>query len=660
MVETGKTLTTAGEICYEYGVGSRNATLINMSYQRGITQKNKNEYIIRPLNSLPPYLKFHSTVYRKVKSVEIETYEDEAAETDADVNYNKKLKNTLRSIVPGQTETKASTTGRGYKARFILIDEINFFKFIQIVLTATLSAQNMAAIEAENQGLRHNILFASTPGDLTKLHGKYMYNKIYNEFLGFDLRFLDCDRKQLNRLLMQKRTNFFRIKFSYAELGFGAKYLQTQIQKLGMTDALRTEILLEWVMDTTTSPFSRQELDRLNKVKDTIITDSYIFKNNKVIQFHPYFRGQSFEDMIRMTPAMSIGVDTASGVRNENSAIFACSLIDGRPLFSFKDNTINTWDFGHMVKELFKDIRRTNANCLPLLVVERNGIGKSVCDACMSDPAVEPFLIVEIVKSKDGYEKWSEKTLRDNRKANYGVYINKDYRSYLTDQVLKEVVEKYPSLCRDPQLIDEIITLIKKPTSSGTKIVHTDGCTDDVVFAAMHAWSVIFRPEFRDDILKNVFGFYLDFTKIKCEPLGPTVSIYSELGEKEDLSNKIFEDVEFITDDTNQIIPVKFYYKMINGRKVKLSNKESNEYEKNHTDYVKETAVANKKRAIEKRKEVNNNTDLFHNHFSSLQSVDPFTQTVDNIMKDDINEEENAENMVDDMLQDFFGGGFKI
>lgn len=580
-IETGKTMTTGGNLGYEWAFGQKNATLINMSYMRGITIKNKNEYMIRPLNNLPNHLKAFTKVERKFKGAIIEDFEYQLNESMSDVNHNLFNDSIIRSIVPGTTESKASMAGRGYSAVFILIDEINFFRFIKIVLPAIINSHNARKTAAENAGLRHWICFASTPGDLNKEHGQYMYDHIYNRYLEFNIRYFDYTRKELDNALMKKGTNFFRIKFNYDELGFGEDYLEDRIRENGVGNELRVEILLDWVMDSSLSPFSQSELERLKKLKEikyyTDIKDIQGYQ----IEYYPFTPGESFEDTIRKCNAISIGVDTAQGVGSENSAIFGTSLLDGRPIMSFKNNRINTNDFPVLVCELFRTIREINPMCLPLLVVERTGIGKVVCDKVADDPAIEPFVFITVVnKGNEVKKKWSEKKLKNNREAIYGVPVNEESRSRLFEQVLQEVVKKYPSFVKCQNLIDELVTLTKTKSKNGrVKIQHADGATDDLVFAAMHSWSVIFIDEYRK-ILEEEFNFYIDFNHFKLEPIGSSIARFSKLGVENDYGNKVFTGFDAVEGDNFEVIHVPFYYKIVDGVQVRLSDKESREYER--------------------------------------------------------------------------------
>ncbi|MGL4993267.1 MAG: hypothetical protein ACRC6R_03920, partial [Bacteroidales bacterium] len=303
--QTGKSLVVFGYAGWMWGFGANSATMVNMHFNKEFAMKNKNEYILRPLNNLPKFMRFHSI--SKVQTKDGIVYKDgkEYGESQSAMMMNEALGNNMRTITPGLTDTKAMQAGRSLTAQGIFIDEWNFIVKIEKVLTSIVYAFGTAAAQAQKRKDKYCLNYLSTPGDLNTSHGEYCYDFIFNKTAEFSPKLFDLTTPELREYLRRNaKVEFFRIISKYQELGLDKEWLNKQIARNGVSKGFRTDVLVEWARDFKDSLFTEGEIARLHRKLKSKYVEEYIFEKYYKITYFPQDKGDSFENMIRRTRAM--------------------------------------------------------------------------------------------------------------------------------------------------------------------------------------------------------------------------------------------------------------------------------------------------------------------------------------------------------------------
>lgn len=566
--QTGKTFVVFGAQGYDYDIGSTGATIVSMHYIRAFAIKNKNESVIRPLNSLPKYLRLHAATKKTVKGETVLVDNEELNESDADKMLNVCTGTTHRTVVPGNTESQAYKAGRGLSPEFIGIDEVNFIKEIAIVLTSIIYAFKTASDIARRQGRRYGITLLSTPGDLNTKNGQYMHNIIYNEMCEWHHRLFDKDRAALHKYLAQSKRAFFRIKYDYDDLGLNQNWLEEQIANNGIGKGFRTDVMLQWEFDSSDSPYDPEAVKRLVNIAKDVSTDIHLFRENYPLVYMPVEPGDSFDLTLRKSKFLSIGIDTATGVNSENSAIYALDLNTGKPVFTYMSNTIDVPDFSVLIRSLVKYIKSKNRNINIIVNVERDGVGQPLVKLLTKDSTVVGLLAYTVNAAKSDEYKYSEKTTKDNRTAVYGLRT-KGRRDGMFDN-LKKALETYPYMLASEILTSQISTLIIK----NNKIQHATGCCDDMVFAAMNALAPIFEDDVREQLFLN-YTYRINYSNYTKMPMRSTVSFIDEEIAKE--HDGVHSRKVSYFDGRSLQSRIK-YYRLVEGIEVELNPSEEDDY----------------------------------------------------------------------------------
>ena len=162
-------------------------------------------------------------------------------------------------------------------------------------------------------------------------------------------------------------SNFMHIRYTYQMLGNGPAYFDRMVKDLQKDWVkIRREVLLEWAKTADNSPFNREDLDIIGaQVREE---PRYILRFGKAGQFV-----MKFWDTIQinsMYPPI-IGVDVASGIHKDSSAITIIDSETTKVLATFKSNFITMPELADLIYQ-FVTTYAKNAIC----VVENNGATK--------------------------------------------------------------------------------------------------------------------------------------------------------------------------------------------------------------------------------------------------------------------------------------------
>ena len=632
--QTGKTYDMTQTGGMEFDLGSRNTTIMVVHFKSAEAGKNRRN-MINMVNHIPAYLKFHCIRKKLVKGKEVWTNGPDLNAPDMSKTIvNQFFNNTLKTAAVGATESSASQVGRGDTLQFVFIDELNYIRKANTVLTAVQFAHGMARTIAEKAGDRFGMHFASTAGERNTDYGKEMYELVHNEMCKFDPILFSYKHEDLVKYLqINAKKDFFVISYNYQELGFGETWLESQIKLSTTREKFQQDVLNVWLAVNKDSIFSIEQMTRMSQRSSVNTESTYMYnKYHRITYFDD--NGDDFWNYISKHKNIGIGIDIALGTTNDYTVISAIDLETAEPLFIYRNNTLTGYDFALLAISFFKEMRKRNPNHLIIINPEIDGPGQIVIPMLVSDPIVEP-MIFRSVKFYNKYftngtVKATTKHLNADCYIQYGTSMQK-WRTHLYDTLLFLLVDKYPYAFDYSEAFNELTTLMRKP---GGRIDHKPGFHDDVVVATLHAYSLIFVNEFRSDVEKN-FKFVVDFAKIESIPLSSHISTYEKATKNQKIEGKLEWKIVTKRDRNGQLYDELYMTKIEDGRLKVLTQEEIAKVLKTNPDIANDGKIKNMRlRSYDVNQIIQNSFDPTNN----LRVIDSLSnstkRTRDQLLKD--------------------------
>lgn len=591
--QTGKTFDINHAGGMEWGVGSRNTLILVVHFKSDEAGKNRRA-MVESVNKIPKFLRFHTIKKRVKKGKEVwEEGPEEPTPTEKGKNFmNDKFNNNLKITAVGSTETTAQQVGRGDSVKFGVVDELNYIKNAVTVLTALQFAHGTARLLAEKAGERYGLHFSSTAGELNTKNGQAMYKLTQEDMCKFDVKLFGYNYKDLVTYLKKNSDkNFFSISYQYNEMGYGEDWIENAIALSTTREEFQKDILSVWQAVDVNALFSVAALTRINQIAQNTIKVTYMYEKYHRFEFYPKSKDAEFTDYIKGFHAISIGIDIALGTSGDYSVMKAIDLETAKPVFLYRDNKLNAFDFGILLREFTRHLRSINPDLLIVNNPESDGPGQVIIPMLTKEKDVEKT----IYRSLEFYNKQmrnvlikaTTKHIDSNSYVKYGTAMA-THRQTLTNVLLFDLVDKYPYVFNDIDAFRELTTLKRK--NSG-KIEHANGFHDDIIMATLHACAPIFLPKWRGN-LEKYFGFIVDFSKIESMPLDSHIISYDELKEHNNVEGKLTWNIVTKYDKTtNSEYDVLVMTKVINGKKIKLSNDEIQEELLNNTALQNEPRI---------------------------------------------------------------------
>ena len=577
--QTGKTHIVSHIMGYEFMIGSENAKMLIMHYDMTQGLKNKKE-IVKAANAAPAYLRRHTAEYvpaTKKKAAEWVTT-DEMSETNSKIAKNELCGNMMRVVTAGKTEQSAGLAGRGDTNRFIFIDEVNFVLHIQAVLTAVLFSHSTARAMAQAAGKRHCIFFTSTPGQLSKKEGREMHSIIYNEYCMFDPQLFDYSYIDLSKYLKKNSSkSFFVVKYSYREMGFSEEWADARLRDSVNQLAFQTDVLQLWLDVDPQSIFSQEQIARCRDRSVKHDEQVFIYKKYNRFIYSPIRPNATFEETIRSYKNIGVGIDIAYGNAglSDSSVMYAIDLRTGVPIFMFKSNELQLLDFAVLIMDFFTWMKKDIPDTRFILLPETDGVGQSLLQILRRDKIIEPMIFVQrrLWDKREELRTYKSTTKPGNTVDSYYQYGTnmKEVRKWLTNDLLFTLVEKYPQAFDFRDCFIELNTLERKRE----KIQAKPGFHDDVIIACLHAYSLIFKDEYRI-ALDTINSLIIDFRYIEDSPINAYIDAYHEAKEFTANNNRD-GDISYTMDVARDVVTGEAYdvlhlYKIIDGERVEITD----------------------------------------------------------------------------------------
>ena len=375
-----------------------------------------------------------------------------------------------------RTPKAASKLGRGNTQATQWYDEIAFINFNSIIHNAATPAQSEASDAARKHGKPYHKLFTTTPSSLLTDEGVWSKSMI-DKAAKFDIKLFDFTKKELaNYIDKNSENNFLHIELSYKQIGRSEKWFRRQCKELaGDVKAIKQEILLQWSRGVGTGLYTEEEIDRLyqhivDPVGHLMINEYYLFDFYKIYDPNEY---------------VLIGIDSAAGVSEDNSAITIVNPLTLEVIADFSSPIIDTHDFANLIYVLASRYFR---NCC--LIIENNNYGKGIIDI-LAKTDIEHKMYYEDkrvkgqAKVKKDYGYHETNTTKDKVYGTNTNVTSRDIIISLTTDIVKDDYKKINS----KKIVDDIAGLERK---NNGKIEHSSASHDDNLFSYLfvrYVWS---------------------------------------------------------------------------------------------------------------------------------------------------------------------------
>ncbi|MGL6131595.1 MAG: hypothetical protein ACRCZ9_08295 [Fusobacteriaceae bacterium] len=483
--QTGKTVLDAALNGWQFAFGAQNADFGFFNYDAIKTADNIGKVLdILELN--PDYLKVHS-LKKKVDKDGNMMFKDvpESAKRIMSVE-NEIMSNVIIGKTPGTTPRQADTAGRGATMRYQNWDEIGYINNNWIAFGSAIYAFMTAAEAARSIGATARVSLTSTPPDMAKKEGEWLYNFVFNEMARWDVMMFDWSEEQLITYLRKNAAkDFWYVTFHYYELGYTEEWATKRARGSATPKDYRKDILLMWEKATEGCPFDNITLDKIRKVVENEKVEVLHMDNLYTFKLLQGFYKSRFK-------RVSIGVDVAGGLGGErdSSTMVGVDPETCEVLFTFKNNVIDTNEFSTVI---YKFVRAYCPNAL--VVIERNSYGKSICDNLkrtdiqnnlyytkVSASSMLKGIVTDLSSNGNGYQ--------------YGVFNQSEIRAQLTTSILPKFVKEHKNLIRSYDIYDEITSLVEK----NNRIEHRGGCHDDLIMAWLFAlYALLYDNDLSDN-----------------------------------------------------------------------------------------------------------------------------------------------------------------
>lgn len=501
--QVGKTFLLTTILGWVLLFGGERYNMANIHHSKDPAITNLNA-IKKSLDSIPAYLQYHKKEFdgekvdkktgrRKIKNLLAKS--DNARSLE-----NKCWKNRIDTIVVGGTLDSANRAGRGSTKEIYFIDEIPHIKFNNIAFGSLNQSTSTAKKMAKKVGKMSGTWLLGTPGKLNTPHGKWMYDKIKNEYLPFTLDniFLyDYTQEELEDYIDKRSiSNFWHVKFSWDILGFDEKWFFDKNRNEEVS-GIRAEVLLNWEEQSLDNPFTRTEIAALEAMERRIIIKEYKYDDDVSFYMYPKRNENcnTLEDFIlfNFRSGVVIGVDVANGLGKDSSTIYMIDPITLRCIATFKSNKLPADDLAILLVNILEKIFiPNNINCA--VQIERNNSGATVVSIMKKYKHIQKYLIMYPVSE----EKARDLTIpvdfeKDGKRYDFGINMTENLRKKFTEVLLFNYVKKHTEAYAVPEIVKEVKGLIKKNKNGKLRIDHSENTHDDLIFASLHALYPIYE-----------------------------------------------------------------------------------------------------------------------------------------------------------------------
>lgn len=472
--QTGKTISSLCWYLYLFNFGTANAEMSFLN--KKLDDSKLNLQRIREIRDLlPSYLIMDQAFAPDGSKIRgknnVETLQHP-------VNNNR-----IRTVASARNKVMAASLMRGRTTPIIYIDEYGFIQYNSIIYTNMVPAFNTAAANARRNNTPYGMLVTTTPGMLTTDEGIEAF-EMKEAATPFSEHWYDLSRDEIfNIINTNTNSNFVYIKYTYQQLGKSEQWFRDLCISMRKNwDDIRREVLLEWSVSNSNSPFRAEDLDTIKGLLRQPI-NSVLLLNKYELKIY---------EKINMKYPPLIGVDVSGGYQRDSSAITVVDSFSTRVTAELNSNFIST-------PELAMVIHTIVSQWMPNAVVniERNGgFGSSVI-ARLLQTSIRKNLYYTI-KDKVVEERMNGPVMHKFTKKMkiYGSDSTKDERENLME-ILRDRVDYHKDKIISQRIYEELCGLEVKKNG---KIEHSSNTHDDQVFSWLWALHIYYNG---GDLMNN-------------------------------------------------------------------------------------------------------------------------------------------------------------
>ena len=465
-----KTISVICRYLYLYNFGTSNSEMTLL--HKKLDESKLNLQRLKDIRDcLPSYLRMNQPYSQDGKKIKVP---DTIERIVHPLNGNK-----IRTVPSARNKIAAANLLRGRTIPLLWADEWAFIPFNDIIYLNTVPAFKTASLNAKRNHAPYGIVITTTPGFLTQDEGKVAYD-MKNDATEFNEAWYDFTYAQIMQIIeANSKSNFVYIRFSYQQLGKSESWFKDICKDmLFKWDDIRREVLLEWSLGTSNSPFSTEDLETIARlVKEPI---KIVYFLGKYI-FNIYEEVEYFNGMPKYPPI--IGVDVSGGYNRDASAICCVDSFTTKVFADLKCNYISTPELARVIYELVTKYMPNS-----VVNVERNGgFGASVL-AKLINSDIKRNLYFEIKDKVIEEQNDGTRVIKRTQKTKvYGLDSTKSKRELLI-QILRERVDNHKDKFISKRIYDELVGMEVKRNG---KVEHSSNSHDDLVFSylmAMYVW----------------------------------------------------------------------------------------------------------------------------------------------------------------------------
>lgn len=420
--------------------------------------------------------------------------------------------NVTFTYIPSTDEVSANKVGRGKTPRFVNVDEVPFLTYANVSIPALIASTNRSFTDAEEAGVFRGIFYSTTAGDLSTREGKYVYEMIRGQGMFFSEILYDAvDRDDASELIFANSVNkivpHIVIAFNHNQLGYSDEWLRKKIAaNPASKDQIKRDYLGMWTYGSQNNPIPEHLLAILRKYSNSNYT-SETYHSFYLVRFHKpaeYVKTRKIAMGLDMSEAIGRDAITGVGIDVETlETLVAFSVSESNLIYfgSFLANFMKTFPNITLVPEA-KSAWTGGIRDQLLIEMPKLGLdpGKRIYSTIVDHARGSESEQKDYRNYAAGYP--SERKYYPYR-TEFGFKTGKVSRDVLFRDVMMNVIKEIPNLIRDPNLIDELSTLVER----NGRIDHaSSGHDDHVISFNLAHWFIRYA--------RNLEHYDIDSTKI--------------------------------------------------------------------------------------------------------------------------------------------------
>lgn len=476
--------TLAGPYCWSYNFGLKNGNMVMFNYSNDQVAVNLNT-MKDMLDALPEWMHY-SAIEVENPNVRSKTKTSLKKKKDAVKSIKHAVNNnTITTRGKAVNSAAAMKFGRGSAINVPYFDEAEYIDFLPDILAASGPSYGEALNMAKKTGAIACRLFTTTPGYKSNPQQRNNYEKFISIQPVWTEKLYDMTYDEIIQYMHDNgngTTEILYIEYNYIQCRRDDAWLDDMLVRLnGDRLRLRTEVLLQRLSADENGPFDPYDVDYIIQSKKDPIGSILV---NTTYRFDIYDHLDKNANTTQMLDSMIpyfIGIDPATGVGGDNTAIVGINPYNLKPAFEFGSSYISEPKVVSLIVSLVRMLPNS------IVFIETRSSGSAIIALIReSYPDVAARLYkseydpnkVYIKENIDQQVTESERREAIQKKL-YGIATGETSRKQIQD-LWVEYIHEYKSVITSNHVVSEISTMTKTATN---KIVASNGSHDDYIMA---------------------------------------------------------------------------------------------------------------------------------------------------------------------------------